>query len=110
VKLLLDQQLSRRLIPLLAGAFPGTTHVVLVGLSNSSDDAIWEFAKSEGFTIVTKDEDFQVLSFSRGHPPKVIWIRSGNGPTAQVMEVITSARSIIDEFDADTERSLLVLP
>lgn len=91
-------------------AFPGTSHLAFVGLDRAEDLHVWEFARSNGFCIATKDEDFQVLSFARGHPPKVIWIRSGNGPTQQVYEILTRARPIIEAFDADPERSLLVLP
>ena len=110
MKLLLDQHLSRKLVPLLEPSFPGTSHVVLHGLDRRDDDQVWEFAKAGGFTIATKDDDFQVLSFSRRHPPKVIWLRSGNGPTSQVRDILLRARPIIESFEADEERSLLVLP
>jgi predicted nuclease of predicted toxin-antitoxin system len=110
VKLLLDQPLSRRLVPLLQGAFPGTSHVVLHGLDRADDALVWEFALREGFTIVTKDDDFQLLSFSRGHPPKVVLLRSGNGPTSQVLEILLRARPIIEQVKADNDWSLLELP
>lgn len=110
MKLLLDQCLSRRLVPMLEPVYPGTTHVTAHGLETEDDDVVWRFARDHGFTLATKDEDFQVLSFSRGHPPKVIWLRSGNGPTAQVHEILTRARGIIVSFGEDHARSLLVLP
>jgi len=110
VKLLLDQHLSRKLVPQLESIFPGTTHVVFHGLDTRNDDAVWEFAKADGFVILTKDEDFQVLSFARGHPPKVIWLRSGNGPTQQVLSIIMQHRPIIERFGDAEDLSLLVLP
>jgi predicted nuclease of predicted toxin-antitoxin system len=110
LKLLLDQHLSRKLVPLLQPAFPESTHVVLHGLDRGDDDALWSFALAHGLAIVSKDEDFQVLSFTRGHPPKVIWLRSGNGPTGQVLELIERSRQIIETFGADPDRSLLQLP
>lgn len=110
MKLLLDQALSRLLVPQLQEAFPGTSHVVLHGLDTADDAAIWDFARGNGFIVVTKDEDFQVLSFSRGHPPKVVWVRSGNGPSSQVLELLRRARGVIEAFAADEERSLLELP
>ncbi len=109
MKLVLDQHLSRKLVPLLEPVFPGTTHVVLHGLDRQDDDTLWEFARAQGFTIATKDEDFQVLSFARGHPPKVIWLKCGNGPTRQVLDLLLRARSIIENFGTDDECSLLVL-
>ena len=110
LKLLLDQHLSRSLLPHLEPLFPGSTHIAVHGLQTSDDDKIWEFARANNFVITTKDEDFQLLSFAKGHPPKVIWLRSGNGPTSQVLEVIVLARSVIENFGTDTDQSLLVLP
>jgi predicted nuclease of predicted toxin-antitoxin system len=95
---------------MLQEAFPGTSHVALEKLETVDDDRIWEFAKVGGLVITTKDEDFQVLSFARGHPPKVVWLKSGNGPTEQVLEILLRARVIIDAFGADSDRSLLMLP
>jgi predicted nuclease of predicted toxin-antitoxin system len=60
--------------------------------------------------IASKDEDFQVLSFTRGHPPKVIWLKIGNGPSKVVVELIQRSRQIILAFGADPDRSLLELP
>lgn len=110
MKLLLDQHLSRSLVPRLEPIFPGTTHIALHGLDTSDDDAIWAFALDGGYTITTKDEDFHMLSFTRWHPPKVIWLRSGNGPSSQVLEILLRARPVIEHFGNDPEQSLLMLP
>lgn len=110
MKPLLDQHLSRRLVPALQQAYPDTSHVILNGLDHASDDDVWTFARDRGFVIATKDEDFQVLSFARGFPPKVIWLRSGNGPSQVVLDVLLRARPLVEHFVADDERSLLVLP
>ena len=37
MKLLLDENLSRRLVPFLQHAYPGTSQVVLLGLESASD-------------------------------------------------------------------------
>ena len=71
MKLLLDENLSFRLINLLAASFPDSQHVDLVGLHSQSDVAIWDFAREKGFTIVSKDDDFRQLAFVHGVPPKV---------------------------------------
>ena len=110
MKLLLDQPLSHKLVAPLQTAFPGTSHVKIHSLDTADDEVIWQFARQGNFVITTKDEDFQILSFARGHPPKVIWLRSGNGPASQVQELLLRARTLIEEFGADAERSLLVLP
>jgi predicted nuclease of predicted toxin-antitoxin system len=70
MKLLLDQNLSYRLVPDLLGGFPGSRHVRDEGLSHADDSQIWEFAKQQDFAIVSKDTDFFNRSLLRGHPPK----------------------------------------
>jgi len=55
VKLLFDQNLSRRLVGRLASVFPGSAHVVDVGLESSSDEEIWSYAGAEDYVVVSKD-------------------------------------------------------
>lgn len=66
MKLLFDQNLSRRLVSELDDFFPGSVHVTSVGLDIAEDRAIWEFATTNEFTIVSKDSDFRQLSFLYG--------------------------------------------
>ena len=42
---------------------------------------IWNYARDNGLTIVSKDSDFHRMSFVLGAPPQVIWLRVGNCPT-----------------------------
>ena len=59
MKLLFDANLSPRLIGRLAALFPDSIHVFDTGLARfTSDEAIWEYARSNGFVIVTADSDF----------------------------------------------------
>ena len=58
MKLLLDQNLSGRLIGMLAAEYPDTEHVLLIGMAKDEDTDIWNFAAKNGFAIVTKDKDF----------------------------------------------------
>ena len=70
MKLLLDENLSRRLIPFLQHDYPGSSQVVLLGLEAASDSVVWHTAKNHGFVIVTRDADFEELS---GHFYKFIF-------------------------------------
>jgi predicted nuclease of predicted toxin-antitoxin system len=78
MKLLFDQNLSPRLPGLLADIYPESVHVREVALRDADDFTIWEYAKANGFTIVSKDSDFQQRSLLDGAPPKFIWLRVGN--------------------------------
>ena len=62
MKRLLDENLSRRLVPTLQGAFEGTRRLEDVGLLGEPDAAVWAFAGCEGYALVSKDDDFRQLS------------------------------------------------
>jgi predicted nuclease of predicted toxin-antitoxin system len=76
MKLLLDENLSRRLVPFLLHDFPGSSQVVLLGLESATDTQVWQTAKDQGFVIVARDADFEELSLVWGQPPQVIWLKS----------------------------------
>ncbi len=78
MKLLLDENLSRRIIPFLQNAYPGSTQIALINMETASDQEVWAYAKANDFVIVTKDSDFYDLSLIQGTPPHVIWIKTGN--------------------------------
>jgi len=72
MKLLLDENLSRRLVPFLLTAYTESTQVVLVGLEAAEDARVWDYAKANDFVIVNQDADFEELSLVKGHPlPRV---------------------------------------
>jgi predicted nuclease of predicted toxin-antitoxin system len=72
MKLLFDNNLSHKLVQRLSDIFPGSSHVMREQLDESNDQEIWLFARKNGFTIVTKDSDFNELRLLQGFPPKVI--------------------------------------
>ena len=109
MKLLLDQNLAPRLVGSLTEAFPGSRHVRELGLARASDADVWAYAKDHGFTIVSKDSDFQQLSFLYGAPPKVIWIRRGNGSVAEIERLLQTSVDLIREFERDAEAAYLIL-
>jgi len=84
LKLLFDQNLSPVLIEELQDVFPGSAHTEALGLARADDSSIWEYARENGFTIVSKDADFPERGVLLGSPPKVVWIRRGNCSTAEI--------------------------
>jgi len=109
VKLLLDENLSPRLITSLSDFFPESEHVHRCDLGSADDDAIWEYAKSQGFTIVSKDSDFSERSVLYGSPPKIIWIRAGNCSTEEIEQLLRSSVENIRNFVEDDEETCLLL-
>ena len=55
MKLLLDQNLSPRLIKALKKLYPDSVHVSHIGLDQSVDQEVWNYAQNHQFIIVTKD-------------------------------------------------------
>ncbi len=78
MKLLFDQNLSRKLVTRLGDIFPNASHVQFDELAEKTDTEIWEFAKLNDFCIVTQDADFAERSRLYGSPPKVVWLECGN--------------------------------
>jgi predicted nuclease of predicted toxin-antitoxin system len=110
VRLLFDQNRSPRLIRNLERFVIGSDHVRNIGLDRSTDREVWEYARDHDFVIVSKDDDFRQLAFLYGAPPKVIWVRIGNGSTSEVEKLLTASVAIIREFGESADESLLVLP
>lgn len=70
----------------------------LLGLENASDIEIWRYAKKNNFAIVTFDADFSDFTTFFGHPPKVIWLRTGNKTTKAIAECLIQNTDIIKDF------------
>jgi predicted nuclease of predicted toxin-antitoxin system len=110
VKLLFDQNLSRKLVREVEEIFPGSSHVTTAGLETATDREVWQYAGEHGYAVVSKDSDFRQLAFLYGPPPKVIWLRIGNASTTEVLQLILDHAEALGEFDRTEEGSLLVIP
>ena len=105
MKLLFDQNISFRAVKGLHNLYPLAEQVRELHLENSTDREIWDYAKREGYTIVTFDSDFYDLTLLLGISPKVIWLRFGNTSTDNLIEIIKENQSIITEYIENTEYS-----
>lgn len=98
MKLLLDENLSRRIVPFLQNIYPGSTQVALIGLERASDAELWNYAKENQFVIVTKDSDYYDISLLHGAPPHVIWLKTGNITKAKVTQLLLDHRAMIEKI------------
>ena len=97
MKLLLDENLSRRLVPFLQHDYPGSNQVVLLGMESATDKEVWQKARDDDFVILTRDADFQELSLVWGQPPKVIRLKTLNQSRAATLKVLIETRDVIVE-------------
>ena len=109
MRLLLDENLSDRIVEELAELFGDCTHVRRVGLASATDDVVWRYARENKYAIVSKDSDFHQRVLLEGPPPKVIWIRRGNCQTADILQILRDARESIKQFETDEELAFLIL-
>jgi predicted nuclease of predicted toxin-antitoxin system len=98
MKLLLDNNLSHRLVTRITDLYPESSHVMTVGLDEAEDEEIWGYAKKNGFTIVTKDADYNDLSLIKGSPPKVIWLKVGNCRIVTIESIIRNNVTKLNDF------------
>ncbi|MBK8983212.1 MAG: DUF5615 family PIN-like protein [Ignavibacteria bacterium] len=108
MSLLFDNNLSVKLVQLLHDHFPGSVHVIDVGLRDKDDIEIWKYAKKENLTIVTKDKDFYYLNSIYGSPPKLIWLVIGNCKIVDTVTVLKQNKKEIIDF-INSDKDLLIL-
>lgn len=108
MKLLLDANLSWRLIKKLDNHFNSVVHVDSELTSHPAKDIeIWNYALENHFVVVTNDEDFLNLLLSKGFPPKVILIRTGNQSTQSIANLILDKKYDIFELQNSSEIGVL---
>jgi predicted nuclease of predicted toxin-antitoxin system len=109
LKLLLDENLSHRLVRDLAQIYPESTHVRDIGLRGAEDRRIWDHAAERDMLLTSKDADFYQRSLMFGTPPKVVWLRIGNTSTEEVSSLLRRSHPLVLRFYEDTEASFLIL-
>lgn len=109
MKLLLDENLSDRIVHRVIDLYPDSDHVKTLALTNTDDILIWEYAKENNFVIVSKDSDFHQRSLLYGHPPKFIYLRIGNSPTSKIVQILRDKFDTIMQFGDSEMESILVL-
>jgi predicted nuclease of predicted toxin-antitoxin system len=76
MKLLLDANLSPRLLRPLRAAGHDVAHVAELGLLTASDRTILDRAEADGFIVVTADSDFpMMLALTGAAMPSVVLLR-----------------------------------
>ncbi len=98
---LVDAQLPIALARWLSGKGLDARHVSDLGLDEAPDAEIWRRAKDERLIIVTKDDDFRLLSDRLERiPPQVVWVRIGN---CRKQALISAFESVLPLLQAALE-------
>ncbi len=108
MKLLLDANLSWRLVAELKQHFTDCFHVDRIGLTiPASDTEIWNFARENNLIIVTNDEDFLNLLNVNGFPPKIILLKTGNQSNQFIQNILFKYKDVIESLYNSNEYGLL---
>ncbi|MBP6013258.1 MAG: DUF5615 family PIN-like protein [Alphaproteobacteria bacterium] len=88
MRFLVDTNLPKALATWIAARGHIADHVLDLALAQANDKSIWQRAGEMGAVVVSKDEDFADLA--RRHPtaPGVVWLRTGNGTTKEVLALL----------------------
>ena len=95
MKLLLDENLSRRVVPFIQESYSQSTQVALIGLEQMNDRELRQYAIDNDFIIATKDADFYEMNLIYGQPPKIIWLKMGNQSKAATINALINHREFI---------------
>jgi predicted nuclease of predicted toxin-antitoxin system len=106
--LLFDQNISYRVCKGLNKLHPKAAHVADVGLKNASDIEIWKYASQNSCCIVTFDSDFGNLATLYGSPQKVIWFRTGNKSTSDIIKIFQANHHPIQDFLSNPALNMMV--
>ena len=109
MKLLLDHNLSPSLVERLADLYPDCAHVSRISLERAPDEVVWNYARENAFTIVTKDADFGEMSVLLTSPPKVIWLRRGNCSSTEIEVILRAQYQAVVAFHNDPKEAVLAL-
>ena len=108
MKILIDANISWRIIRLLDGIFSEIQHVNFTDLEPPAKDiSIWEYALQNEYTILTSDEDFLDFISFKGFPPKLILLRVGNIKTLELSKIIMNHQQDIIDFILDESTGIL---
>jgi predicted nuclease of predicted toxin-antitoxin system len=109
VRILLDQNLSPKLIRNLADILPGLESVYDHGLTGSSDPSIFEWARRSEFSaLISADRDFIHLAERFGPPPKVIRIERCDFPS-RAIELLLRREAVRIHSFLESNRAVLLL-
>jgi predicted nuclease of predicted toxin-antitoxin system len=100
MKLLLDANISWRLVTVLKEHFGECIHVDNIPELDfpARDTAIWQYAKDNGYTVITRDNDFSDLISIKGFPPKIILLRTGNCSRKFTADLLIRSKLAIEEL------------
>lgn len=107
MKLLIDQNISKRIIDSITDIFPGSIHVKNAKLSNFSDLEVWNFAQKNDLILVSTDPEVFDRCVLSSNSPKTIYVVSETITTNKMEWALRINQSSIEKFYNEDPASCL---
>jgi predicted nuclease of predicted toxin-antitoxin system len=102
MKILLDANISWKLVNIVTPIYGECIHVDSIGLPvPAGDKDIWDYALNNGYIIITKDHDFLDLLELKGFPPKVVLLKTGNNSSKALADLLLNSKQKIEELESN---------
>lgn len=106
--LLFDQNISYQIIKRIAKYFPDALQAGRIGMSQTSDSMLWQFARVNAYVIVTFDSYFIDRTLLVGEDtPKVIRLIAQDKSTENIANLILAKKRTIKNFLKSEDLSCL---
>lgn len=106
MKVLLDMNISPRLVRMLSDAGIETTNWASVGRANQPDTAIMAYAAAKDYVVLTNDLDFGILLSSNNRTkPSVVQLRLDNLDPAVIIDRLIG---LLKQFENELIEGALV--
>lgn len=110
MKILLDQNLSYRLINLLSDYYTDVAQVGRLGMAQTDDGMIWQYARVHDYILVTYDAYFQERNLVSGNPIKIIWLRVKDIRTDNIRKLLINRVAEVKQlYESDAQSCLEIL-
>lgn len=68
-----------------------STHVCDLGLDQTADTGVWDYARQSAMVVLSKDDDFLHLANRPGDTGRLVWVRIGNCRTRVLLAAFAEA-------------------
>lgn len=109
MKLLIDQNISIRVVDSISDIFPDSQHVLSVSLNDASDLEIWEYASKNDFTLISTEEQSFDRNIVSKDGPKIIYVKGELMNTTKLEWTLRVNEDMVNEFISEESTTCLQL-
>lgn len=105
--LLFDENISAYMPDQLANTFPGAAHISDYVPTGTMDEDIWVIAREHGYAVVTRDDDFLMLSHRGNSMQKVVYVPDTGAKGEEIRALLEKRADAIRTFLKDPDATVI---